>query len=797
MKASIRSFALAVVLSNAALLPNVGAFTPTRWPNTATNNVFTAAPWSSPRTDVSLYASDSNKKSFLGMDNEDSDEEDSDEEDEDDDDDDVGLSRYSSSTAAAAKSPFTGLKLDPFDPKPLIKPRPSRVFQNEQELAPPVPDEQLTQKLSTAERQENLTVMRQIRKSDLPDLRRRKDHAGWVEANNDLKRRLARDPWFAVNERLRDAIQLGEAQEQIDQLQKLATKLGGPPPGIETGTKGYAVHTEIYDIGLSPTRAASMMDREIRAERAARGRAMMVERQKNLDQQQRQYEEDMRNPGVREDKEAKERRERTMRRLMDEIEEDNKKKRERAKEILGKVPDTPKSRTKAMEKALKEARDEVKKMRRQQLGQAEGTGSDITEDDDEDDDDDDGLPAGPKSGADKAREAAAAEASGGRPRLPGDDDVTRGELDAKIKVESSSTTVTDNLEVQVTSVYNKEQSDPPMRKHCFQYTIRITNNSPTDTIQLLGRRFEIQTVGSSMKDVVQGEGVTGRTPVLKPGEVFEYTSTAPLSVRPIGTTEIAARMRGEYRYVTLDAEQETATEEQLKTGGDAKAELGMFHFVFPEDQRVKPFRAAEDDDDEEEEEDDEDDTVAATAVTDTDKSKAPAATPSTASTPASTLPGDEDMKTGDITVKLNDSSEAVTDQVRVQVTSSYRPERSDEALDKHCFAYNIRITNEAKQAVQLVSRRFEIQTIGSVNKDVVQGPGVTGRQPILKPGESFEYTSTAPLSVKPFLGKTPVVARMQGEYNFVQLADDGTTPISSTPLQAQLGMFHFILPALT
>ena len=154
------------------------------------------------------------------------------------------------------------------------------------------------------------------------------------------------------------------------------------------------------------------------------------------------------------------------------------------------------------------------------------------------------------------------------------------------------------------------------------------------------------------------------------------------------------------------------------------------------------------------------------------------------------------MQSGIIGVSLNDSSEAVTDAVRVHVTSSYRPERSDASLDKHCFAYNIRITNESNNAVQLVSRRFEIQTIGSANKDIVQGPGVTGRQPILKPGESFEYTSTAPLSVKPMLEKTPVVARMQGEYSFVQLADDASTPLSSTPMKAKLSMFHFILPAL-
>merc|ERR1719162_2497220 len=152
------------------------------------------------------------------------------------------------------------------------------------------------------------------------------------------------------------------------------------------------------------------------------------------------------------------------------------------------------------------------------------------------------------------------------------------------------------------------------------------------------------------------------------------------------------------------------------------------------------------------------------------------------------------MITGDIAMKLNDASETMTESVRVHVSSSYRPERSNSGLDKHCFAYNIRITNECNKSIQLVSRRFEIQTIGSNTKDVVQGPGVTGRQPILKPGESFEYTSTAPLSVKPMSDKTAVVARMEGDYNFVLSGEDGSTPLSSTPLQAKMGVFHFILP---
>merc|ERR1712078_455110 len=220
--------------------------------------------------------------------------------------------------------------------------------------------------------------------------------------------------------------------------------------------------------------------------------------------------------------------------------------------------------------------------------------------------------------------------------------------------------------------------------------------------------------------------------------------------------------------------------------------------IFPEDQRVKPYRS-EDDDDEDEDEDDDDD-VSLKSKTSTSSSTSEGTSQSKAaskSKPSSTLPGDDDMKTGDIQLPLNDKSEVVTDNVKVTLTSSYRPERSETSEDKYCFAYNIRIINESENAIQLVSRRFEIQSVGLEHKDVVSGPGVTGRQPILKPGEAFEYTSTAPLNVKPMLDKTPVLARMSGEYNFVVLGDDGETPLSSTPLQAKLGLFHFILPALS
>lgn len=718
---------------------------------------------------------------------------DEDDEDEDDDDDD-----YPTLTSTRPSSSLP--KLDPYDPNPPIKPRPGRYgFQSlEKEMEEAVPLTSLVQTMSQKEREENLKIMRQIKNNDLADLRLRKDHAGWVDANNDLKARTKADPWYRVNDKIRDAYQLGEMDE-AEELKSLAEKLGGPPPGVKVGDRGYALHTDIFEIGISDSRAQSALEQSILEERVKRGRAMAAERRKNMEKEQQAWEDMLKNPGEREDKEAKERRERTMKRIMGEIEEENKKREERAKEMLGQLPELPKDNVSSLNKALEEATEDVKrlrKMRREGRGLGEvSDDADLTFMNPEDrlaaaDAGVSAKSSESKGSAAKAREAAAAEASGGRPRLPGDEDVTRGEID--ITTESGSTTTSGPLTVEVTSTYNTAQSDPPMRKHCFQYTIRITNNSETDTIQLLSRRFEIQTVGSSMKDVVQGEGVTGRTPILKPGEVFEYTSTAPLSVRPIATTIIAARMKGEYKYVTLADGQETATDEQVKEGGDASAELGMFHFVFPEEQRVKPVAAAYDeDDDDEDESKDAAPTRSAVAPPAPEKSAAPKA----AVSPASTLPGDTDMSSGKITVDTSDSSNIVTDNVRVQVSSIYRPERSDAKLDKHCFAYNVRITNESpSQNIQLVSRRFEIQTIGSDTKDVVQGAGVTGRQPILKPGESFEYTSTAPLSVKPMLDKTSVVARMEGEYNFVLLGEDGSSPISSTPLQAKMGVFHFILP---
>jgi ApaG protein len=102
-------------------------------------------------------------------------------------------------------------------------------------------------------------------------------------------------------------------------------------------------------------------------------------------------------------------------------------------------------------------------------------------------------------------------------------------------------------------------------------------------------------------------------------------------------------------------------------------------------------------------------------------------------------------------------SEVVTRGVRVRVKSVYVEERSSPP-QQFFFAYQVRIANEGDETVQLVSRHWII-TDGDGRQEHVQGPGVVGEQPVLAPGESFEYTSFCPL-------RTPI-GSMHGTYQMV------------------------------
>ena len=90
------------------------------------------------------------------------------------------------------------------------------------------------------------------------------------------------------------------------------------------------------------------------------------------------------------------------------------------------------------------------------------------------------------------------------------------------------------------------------------------------------------------------------------------------------------------------------------------------------------------------------------------------------------------------------SSEAVTNNVRVEVESHYAPDHSQPFQNHWFFHYTIKITNEGDDTVQLLSRHWVI-TDATGHTEEVRGAGVVGEQPVLKPGESFEYTSGTPL----------------------------------------------------
>lgn len=89
----------------------------------------------------------------------------------------------------------------------------------------------------------------------------------------------------------------------------------------------------------------------------------------------------------------------------------------------------------------------------------------------------------------------------------------------------------------------------------------------------------------------------------------------------------------------------------------------------------------------------------------------------------------------------------MTQGVRVDVQSEYLKDRSAPAQGRFVFAYSIRITNEGSEVVQLKTRHWII-TDAEGKVEQVRGPGVVGEQPVLRPGEGFQYTSGAVLKTQ-------------------------------------------------
>jgi len=99
----------------------------------------------------------------------------------------------------------------------------------------------------------------------------------------------------------------------------------------------------------------------------------------------------------------------------------------------------------------------------------------------------------------------------------------------------------------------------------------------------------------------------------------------------------------------------------------------------------------------------------------------------------------------------------------IQTQVNYLPDQSDESDNRFVFSYTISITNFGSVAAKLISRHWII-TDAHNHVQEVRGQGVVGEQPLLKPNQSFEYTSGTVLTTQ--------VGTMRGSYQMQ--ADDGT-----------------------
>lgn len=101
-------------------------------------------------------------------------------------------------------------------------------------------------------------------------------------------------------------------------------------------------------------------------------------------------------------------------------------------------------------------------------------------------------------------------------------------------------------------------------------------------------------------------------------------------------------------------------------------------------------------------------------------------------------------------------------QIEINAQPQFLPDESDPDEDRYAFSYTIRIRNGGPIVVQLISRHWIISDAHNRTQEV-RGLGVVGQQPLLRPGEEFEYTSSCILP-------TPV-GTMRGSYQMV--ANDG------------------------
>lgn len=104
----------------------------------------------------------------------------------------------------------------------------------------------------------------------------------------------------------------------------------------------------------------------------------------------------------------------------------------------------------------------------------------------------------------------------------------------------------------------------------------------------------------------------------------------------------------------------------------------------------------------------------------------------------------------------------VTEGVSVSVETFYQPAQSNPVKSEYLFAYRVTIENLSTMPVQLLRRHWYIIDSNGINREV-EGEGVIGQQPIIEPGEKYEYVSAANLNSD--VGKMYGTYQMENLYN--------------------------------
>ncbi|MBC7554981.1 MAG: Co2+/Mg2+ efflux protein ApaG [Taibaiella sp.] len=121
----------------------------------------------------------------------------------------------------------------------------------------------------------------------------------------------------------------------------------------------------------------------------------------------------------------------------------------------------------------------------------------------------------------------------------------------------------------------------------------------------------------------------------------------------------------------------------------------------------------------------------------------------------------------------------ITEGISIKVECAYQPSQSNPVGSEYFFAYRITIENQTIYPVKLISRHWHIIDSNGAHREV-QGDGVVGRQPIIEPGNSYQYTSAAGLKSE--------IGKMYGTYLLENQA-------SKTKFTVLIPEFQLVVPA--